>query len=103
MIKLPLTENQVQNQMCEIMTAFEIMIKAKVGLMTAQVTNIGLVDLITIYEDLPANDRQLILIGEDGDNESMTVRYVAGWGCLIILTSEPCVNYKVNINKINWN
>lgn len=103
MTKLPLTENQVQDQMLEITRAFEIMIKAKVGLMTAQITNIGLVDLITIYEDLPYKQRSLVLIGEDGDNESMTVRYMAGWGCLIILTSEPCVNYKVNINKINRN
>lgn len=103
MIKLPLTESQVQNQMCEIMTAFEIMIKAKVGLMTAQVTNIGLVDLITIYEDLSYNQRSLILIGEDGNNENLIVRYVAGWGCLIILTSEPCVDYRANMSKINWN
>lgn len=103
MIKLPLTENQVQDQMLEITRAFEIMIKAKVGLMTAQITNIGLVDLITIYEDLPYNQRSLVLIGEDGDNESIAVRYMAGWGCLIILVSEPCINFRANIDKFNYN
>lgn len=101
-MKTTLTQSQVENQLCEITQAYERMVKAKVNQMTASIDNIGMVDLINIYEDLPYDQRGLILPGE-AENESLIVTWRIAQGCVIILHSEPCVKLQAKLETFKLN
>jgi hypothetical protein len=65
------------------------------------IPNVAFVDFIKLYALI--HPKKKLYMPCEYTHQKMVIEHKPADGCTILIVSEPCIKYKVNINLINYN